>query len=358
MAEADDYESLPATTPFKYVALAGAAAGVAEHVALFPVDSVKTRMQSLACEKQHRMGIREMLRGMIAEEGFRRPIRGASAMMAGAGPAHAMYFGCIEMGKRMSAKYKTPAIFGDGGSAIMATCLHDAVMTPSEVVKQRMQMCCSPHTKAFECTKYVYQNEGLRAFYRSYWTALSMNIPYQMAMVMSYGLVQRHFNPDGAYNPTIHFLAGAAAGGVAAVVTMPLDVCKTLLNTQESAVLKQLNKVEVRGLRNAARTVYGLRGFRGFFQGLMARLLYQAPSTAISWSVYEGAKYMLRSSGNDGSDPDDYETLQSVMKDASASGQIGSRVGHLSPGKDARTEESVRHLVVVGTPKVAAAASQ
>ena len=92
----------------------------------------QTRMQSLACEKQHRMGITEMLRGMIAEEGFRRPIRGASAMMAGAGPAHAMYFGCIEMGKRMSAKYKTPAIFGDGGSAIMATCLHDAVMTPSE----------------------------------------------------------------------------------------------------------------------------------------------------------------------------------------------------------------------------------
>ena len=136
-------------------------------------------------------------------------------------------------------------------------------------------MCCSPHTKAFECTKYVYQNEGLRAFYRSYWTALSMNIPYQMAMVMSYGLVQRHFNPDGAYNPTIHFLAGAAAGGVASVVTMPLDVCKTLLNTQESAVLKQLNKVEVRGLRNAFKTVYGLRGFRGFFQGLMPRLLYQ-----------------------------------------------------------------------------------
>jgi len=356
MAEADDYESLPATTPFKYVALAGAAAGVAEHVALFPVDSVKTRMQSLACEKQHRMGIMQMLRGMMAEEGMLRPIRGASAMMAGAGPAHAMYFGCIEMGKRLTAKFKTPAALGDGFSAIFATCLHDAVMTPSEVVKQRMQMCCSPHTKAFECTKFVYQTEGLRAFYRSYWTALSMNIPYQMTMVVTYGLVQRHFNPEGAYNPAIHFLAGAAAGGVASVVTMPLDVCKTLLNTQESAVLKRLNKPEVRGLRNAARTVFGLRGFRGFFQGLMPRILYQAPSTAISWSVYEGAKYLLRSSdGNDGSD--DYETLQTVMKDASASGQIGSRVGHLSPGKDA-AEESVRHLVVVGTPKVAAAASQ
>ena len=89
-------------------------------------------MQSLACEKQHRMGIMQMLRGMMAEEGMLRPIRGASAMMAGAGPAHAMYFGCIEMGKRLTAKFKTPAALGDGFSAIFATCLHDAVMTPSE----------------------------------------------------------------------------------------------------------------------------------------------------------------------------------------------------------------------------------
>ena len=89
-------------------------------------------MQSLACEKQHRMGIMQMLRGMMAEEGMLRPIRGASAMMAGAGPAHAMYFGCIEMGKRLTAKFKTPAALGDGCSAIFATCLHDAVMTPSE----------------------------------------------------------------------------------------------------------------------------------------------------------------------------------------------------------------------------------
>ena len=89
-------------------------------------------MQSLACEKQHRMGITEMLRGMVREEGMFRPIRGVSAMVAGAGPAHAMYFGCIETGKRLSTKFKTPAALGDGFSAVFATCLHDAVMTPAE----------------------------------------------------------------------------------------------------------------------------------------------------------------------------------------------------------------------------------
>ena len=51
MAEADDYESLPASAPFKYVALAGAAAGVAEHCAMFPVDSVKVRKCQFLCKK-------------------------------------------------------------------------------------------------------------------------------------------------------------------------------------------------------------------------------------------------------------------------------------------------------------------
>ena len=41
MADIDDYESLPDDTPFHVTASAGALAGIAEHVALYPVDSVK-----------------------------------------------------------------------------------------------------------------------------------------------------------------------------------------------------------------------------------------------------------------------------------------------------------------------------
>ena len=143
------------------------------------------------------------------------------------------------------------------------------------VVKQRMQMCCSPFASSFDCTKKVWQSEGFHAFYRSYFTALSMNIPYQMAMVVTYGMVQRSTNPEKAYKPGVHFLAGAVAGAVASAVTMPLDVCKTLLNTQEEAVLHTIKKAEVRGFFNAAKTVKHVAGYRGFFRGLTARVLYQ-----------------------------------------------------------------------------------
>ena len=42
--------------------------------------------------------------------------------------------------------------------------------------------------------------------------ALSMNIPFQITMVMTYGWFQRSFNPEKQYNPTIHACAGAFAG--------------------------------------------------------------------------------------------------------------------------------------------------
>jgi len=160
-------------------------------------------------------------------------------------------------------------------------------------------------------------------------------------MFGTYERVQQMVNPQKEYRPWVHFAAGAIAGSVASSVTMPFDNCKTLLNTQEPAVLQLTKKNEVRGIWNAVKTIYRMAGFRGFFHGLTPRVLYQAPSTAISWSVYEFFKWWLFStedSGVAGSNPDaseknryDYDTL-SVMKSASATGQIGSRVGHLSPG--------------------------
>jgi solute carrier family 25 iron transporter 28/37 len=85
----------------------------------------------------------------------------------------------------------------------------------------------------------IFRNEGARAFYRSYGTQLTMNVPFQAAVVTTYSVCQKAMNPEGIYNPGVHFLAGAVAGGVACAATMPLDVCKTLLNTQEAGVLSR-----------------------------------------------------------------------------------------------------------------------
>ena len=144
-------------------------------------------------------------------------------------------------------------------------------------------MCCSPFRSGWDCARTVYRNEGIKAFYRSYPTVLSMNLPFQCIVFMTYEKMKKLTNPSGDYNPLSHCFSGAMAGALAAVVTMPLDVCKTLLNTQEANVLTRLQTTKVVGSILAAKTVYKMAGIGGFFKGLWPRVCYQIPSTAISW---------------------------------------------------------------------------
>lgn len=223
--------------------------------------------------------------------------RGMSAMVLGAGPAHAMYFGCYENVKsvlttKMNGNSRNSDL-ANGLAGACATLFHDVVMTPAEVVKQRMQMYSSNYTSCQSCIAHVYRSEGPRAFYRSFTTSYLMNAPFQAIHFIAYEKAQVKLNPDRTYNPSTHMLSGALAGGAAAFITNPLDVCKTLLNTQQHD-----NNSVVRGLPNALRTVYAKDGVRTFFRGVLARVLYQAPSTAISWSVYELFKRQILKTDN------------------------------------------------------------
>lgn len=150
----------------------------------------------------------------------------------------------------------------------------------------------TPYRGALDCIRTVYSNEGVRAFYRSYTTQLSMNIPFQVVHFVSYESLQDIFNNSRQYNPLSHMLSGAGAGAMAAAITNPLDVAKTFLNThvQERTLSR---KRRIRGMLRALLTIYQVKGFSGYFCGVTARVVYQVPSTAICWSVYEFFKHFL-----------------------------------------------------------------
>lgn len=186
-----------------------------------------------------------------------------------------------------------------GAAGCISTLLHDAVMNPAEVIKQRMQIYNSPYRSSLNCMIDIYRREGFHAFYRSYYTSLFMNIPFQSIHFMTYEMMQNFLNKNREYNPQVHVISGAMAGGFAAAITTPLDVCKTLINTQERQILQTSKQRIITGLFGAISTIYRCCGFKGYFQGLQARVLYSMPATAISWSVYEFLKYFLRDKGKD-----------------------------------------------------------
>jgi solute carrier family 25 iron transporter 28/37 len=128
---------------------------------------------------------------------------------------------------------------------------------------------------------------------------LLMNVPYQMCQFTTYEFVKSQLSPapmpadggrvEAVYNPAANMAAGGVAGGCAALVTTPLDVVKTRLQTQGATNQRYSGAVD------AVRTIYAHEGPNAFVRGMGPRVLFHIPSMAICWTTYESVKYLLQS---------------------------------------------------------------
>lgn len=164
-----------------------------------------------------------------------------------------------------------------------------------------MQVHGSIYKNVMECATKVYKQEGMRAFYISYPTTLTMTIPFQSVQFATYEYLRKVLNPSGVYDPLTHITAGGIAGAVAAAVTTPLDVAKTLLQTRGESTDVRIRNCS--GLLEAFKLIYQRQGLAGFAKGLQPRVLSHMPSTAICWGVYEYGKWFLSSNNNPDKQP-------------------------------------------------------
>ncbi|KAK4611578.1 hypothetical protein CLAFUW4_12983 [Fulvia fulva] len=295
-----DYESLPPNFSLAANMAAGAFAGIAEHTVMYPIDLLKTRMQVVSpTPGAIYSGIGNAISTISRAEGYMSLWRGVSSVVVGAGPAHAVYFATYEMVKQAmggNAVGHHPLAAASSGAA--ATIASDAFMNPFDVIKQRMQLHGSTYRSITDCARTVFRNEGLRAFYVSYPTTLTMTVPFTALQFTAYESLTKFMqnHRKSGYDPLTHCIAGGTAGGVAAAATTPLDVIKTLLQTRGSSTDAEIR--QCRGLWPAAGIIWRREGMNGFFRGMKARIITTAPSTAICWTAYELAKaYFIRVEG-------------------------------------------------------------
>ncbi|CAN8072024.1 unnamed protein product [Agarophyton chilense] len=275
--------------------VAGAAAGMAEHMAMFPVDTVKTRMQSyIGLRDYARGGVARTARALVSGEGVRALWRGVGAVALSAGPAHALYFATFEAvrragGDKDNGETTEWTVMGATAAAgVCATVVSDGVMTPLDVVKQRMQLCGREvYSTVAQCTRTVYRQHGVGAFFAGYGATLVMNVPFAAVYVSAYEAVKRALRAqqEEELSARKHCVAGAAAGGLAAATTNPLDVARTRLQTQGEVGARRYG-----GLTDALRRIAVEEGARGLLSGVRARVLFHAPAAAICWTTYELSK--------------------------------------------------------------------
>ncbi|KAL8450790.1 hypothetical protein Emag_003078 [Eimeria magna] len=239
------------------------------------------------------------LRTVYLEGGLFGLYRGAGAVVAGCVPAHACYFMSYEfvkerMGERARARQhhqqqphsqlqaapEAPAasVQGAGGvkpafagelvatgeasgvvsslpeeeaeargqrlthgellaCGMCATFSHDLILTPVDVVKQRMQLGC--FRSLTECVTSTLRREGPLAFVRSLPVSVLLNLPHGATLVYVNETLKSRLTasqPSALPSLPTYFFCAGVSGGVAGLISNPLDVVKTRLQTQDCAI--------------------------------------------------------------------------------------------------------------------------
>ncbi|KAI1412446.1 mitochondrial carrier [Hypoxylon sp. FL1857] len=293
--------SQPPQPPFATALLAGGIAGTTVDLSLFPLDTLKTRLQSHA--------------GFFPSGGFRGIYRGVGSALVGSAPGAAFFFCTYEgvKGILASRRQSTGGVDGDPihGSGVagrswvaplehmvaaslgeVAAC---AVRVPTEVVKQRAQAGLHGGSSAAALGAILSQYKSIgftgvwRELYRGWGITVMREVPFTVIQFPLWEALKgwgrrRKGGGNVEVSAGESALYGSVSGAVAAGITTPLDVLKTrvMLSKERERVFTVLKDL----LRN--------HGIRPFFAGIGPRVMWISAGGAIFLGSYQWAVNALQ----------------------------------------------------------------
>ncbi|KAK5079632.1 S-adenosylmethionine transporter [Lithohypha guttulata] len=257
-------------------ALAGALAGLTVDVSLYPLDTLKTRLQSnltrsVSATTTSRHTALGTLRSIYA---------GLPSAIVGSMPSAASFFVVYDGVRRAMLVPGQPATRGrESYVAMLASSLGEvaacAIRVPTEVVKQRAQagLFGGKSSAALWDIVALRRTEGLgamvRELYRGGAVTVVREIPFTILQFTMWEVgkgawSERVGRERGVVTAGESAVLGSASGAVAAGLTTPLDVLKTRIMLERREEGAQRRKGAVGVVRQIARE----EGWRGFFRGV------------------------------------------------------------------------------------------
>ncbi|KKY27710.1 putative mitochondrial carrier protein [Phaeomoniella chlamydospora] len=313
-ASAGPLTPVQTVSPWTRSLLSGALAGLTVDVSLFPIDTIKTRLQSAISGKPAPKPSQSLSPAIF----FRRLYAGLPSTLLGSAPSAASFFVVYDHFKTTLTPLcpNTPSLAHMTASSLgeIAAC---AIRVPTEVIKQRAQAGLfggSSLAALQDILSLRHSPSGggfslvIRELYRGSTITILREIPFTMiqfsiweSLKRSYSLRQYHQNPSSRLSPTESTaresaLFGSLAGAIAAGLTTPLDVLKTRIMIDR----KQAGQ----GESNARKGVFQLlsqihreEGPRGFFRGFGPRVMWISIGGAVFLGTYQWGSNLL---GGDG----------------------------------------------------------
>lgn len=249
--------------------ISGAVAGTICDMIFFPLDTLKTRLQS-----QH---------GFMKSGGFKQLYQGIGPVLLGSAPAASLFFITYEGLKEFLQPQISPQyhVFVHMGAASLGEMLACLIRVPVEVLKQRKQALLADDSRL-----------KLKTLFRGYGSTVLRDMPFgfiQMPLWEYFKLcwkqhVHRECTPlEGAY-------CGAASVAMSAAITTPLDVAKTRIML--SSITADNKEVKISTM---LKEVYQRNGPKGLFAGFLPRVGGFTFSGFVFFGIYEKCKKICES---------------------------------------------------------------
>ncbi|KAI3403379.2 hypothetical protein KGF56_003800 [Candida oxycetoniae] len=296
--------------------IAGGFGGVVGDSAMHSLDTVKTRQQGFP----HNLKYKRMISAyatILKEEGlFRGLYGGYTPAVLGSFPSTAAFFGTYEYTKRKmiynwnmneTIAYLIAGTLGDLASSVF--------YVPSEVLKTRLQLqgrynnpytteCGYNYRGLADAIKSIYRTDGLKTFVFGYKETLFRDLPFsalQLSFYEKFRQLAIYYNHNSDDLPVgVELLTGAAAGGLAGILTTPLDVIKTRIQTATNtsdlhspiSKHKVITNPFIRSFNNNATlralySIYKCEGILGAFSGVGPRFIWTGIQSSIMLLLYQ-----------------------------------------------------------------------
>lgn len=271
----------PAKT-FQISLLSGAVAGFTVDAVLFPLDTLKTRMQLATPSPSQAASFGPLIKSLYA---------GFGPAVAASAPAAAAFFAVYDYTKRILSQTELGQRFVPLAHMLAAAAgdvSSSTVRVPFEVVKQRIQS--GQYATARAAIKGTMASQGVPGFFSGYGSLLLRELPFDALQFPLYEAFKSNWAKRTGVNelPTWqNSVCGSMAGAISATVTTPLDVVKTRLMTQVGAVPKY------HGIVHGLKTIAREEGPAALMSGVAPRVLWISMGGAVFFGAYEAARKSL-----------------------------------------------------------------
>jgi len=286
--------------------LAGCCGGVAQTLVGQPFDTIKVRLQTQQIDpktgKLPFSGPIDCVTTTVKNEGFRGLYKGMSSPLVGAGIANAFIFSCYGFTRQTVLKKEDRAggnrssdtlleVFVCGAGAGVGAAL---INCPMELVRTRLQVQTQGKENALykgpiDCIRKMWKADGLRGPLKGMMVTIYRDIPGFAIYFTSYEWARRALAPKGGTDLSMgrQLLAGGFGGMVLWLLTYPVDVIKSRIQTQPDG--QRIYKTTW----DCAVQSYRKEGWRVFVRGLETTLLRAFPVNASVFAVYELTRKFL-----------------------------------------------------------------